>query len=339
MSGSGAGNTMRERVGSWRGRFLLWVLLNVNRLWLTTVLALGMFVGLMILGVLDASVLRQTIQQGGTAKTIFRAYVSALITGVTLVVTISQLVLSQETGPLGDQRGRMSGAMEFRNEVEEFFGTTSPPEPNVFLQSLLDTAKDRAQRLSDLVSDTENEDLRDDCTQFVESVIGNAEVVSDELEDAQFGEYDVVRAALDFNYGIKIYRGRNLRDEYADSLDDEVQEAIDDVLDVLKFFGPAREHIKTLYFQWELVDLSRRILYVAVPALGVSAALFIYLNGTSFPGTTFGIDNLVWIFSAGITVASTPFLLLTSYVLRITTIAKRTLAIGPFVLRESEREQ
>jgi hypothetical protein len=339
MSGSGAVNTMRERVGNRRGRFLLWVLLNVNRWWLTAVLAVVMFIGLMIFGVLNASVLRRSIQQGGPAKTIFRTYVGSLITGVTLVVTISQLVLSQETGPLGDQRNRMSGAMDFRDRVEEFFGTTSPPEPSVFLQLLVDTAKERATRLNDLVSDIENDDLREDFEQFVESVVGNADVVSDELEGAQFGKYDVVRAALDFNYGIKIYRGRKLRDDYAESLDEDTREAIDDVLDVLEFFGPAREHIKTLYFQWAFVDLSRSILYMAIPALGVSAALFVYLNAGSFPGATFGVDNLVWVFSAGITVASSPFFLLAAYIFRIATIAKRTLAIGPFVLRESEREQ
>jgi hypothetical protein len=339
MSGSGAGNTMRERVGNRRGRFLLWFLLNVNRWLLTAALALGLFVGLMALGVLDASVIRRSIAQGGPAKTIFRTYVGSLITGVTLVVTISQLVLSQETGPLGDQRNRMSGAMEFRNDVEEFFGVTSPPEPNAFLGTLVTTAKERAQYLDDLVSDIEDDDLREDFSQFVESVVGNAEAVSDELEGTQFGNYDVVRAALDYNYAIKIYRGRKLRDDYADSLDEETQGAINDVLDVLEFFGPAREHIKTLYFQWTFVDLSRSILYISVPALGVSAGLFIYLNAGSFPGTTLGIDNLVWIFSAGIAFASTPFLLLTAYIFRIATIAKRTLAIGPFVLRESDREE
>lgn len=47
----------------------------------------------------------------------------------------------------------------------------------------------------------------------------------------------------------------------------------------------------------------------------------------------------MWIFSAGIALASTPFLLLATYILRIATIAKQTLAIGPFVLRESAREE
>jgi hypothetical protein len=330
---------MRERVGTRRDRFRLWVSLNMNRWVLTGILTVGLFVFLLILGILDASPVRATIRAGGPAKTVFRSYIGALITGVTLVVTIDQLVLSQETGPLGDQRQRMSGALDFRDAVEEFFGTTSPPEPNAFLQILVDTANERATTLDERVADSGNDDLRDDVNQFVESVVGNAETVSDELEDAQFGQYDVVRAALDFNYGIKIYRARKIREEYADDLTDDMQDALNDVIDVLEFFGPAREHIKTLFFQWELVNLSRQILYVSIPALAVSAALFIYLNAGSFPGATLGIDNLTWIFSAGIAVASAPFLLLAAYILRIATIAKRTLAIGPFVLRESRRDE
>jgi hypothetical protein len=329
---------MRERVGSRRERLLLGVLLNMNRWLLTAVLTVGMFVGLLVLGVLDVIPVRTSIAQGGSATTIFRTYTSALITGVTVVVTISQLVLSQEMGPLGDQRNRMSGAMEFRNDVEEFFGTTSPPEPQEFLRALVETASERAQTLDGLVSDIEDDDLREDFDQFVESVTGNAEVVSDELDDSQFGGYDVVRSALDFNYGIKIFRGRKLRDDYADSLDEDTREAIDDVLNVLEFFGPAREHIKTLYFQWAIVDLSRSILYITIVALGVAAGLFVYLDPGSFPGATFGIDNLVWVFSAGIAFATSPFFLLAAYILRIATIAKRTLAIGPFVLRESDRD-
>lgn len=89
MSGSGAGNTMRERVGNWRGRFLLWFLLNLSRWRLTAALSTGLFIGLVVVGAVDDSVLRSTIRQGGPAKTIFRTYVGSLITGVTLVVTIS----------------------------------------------------------------------------------------------------------------------------------------------------------------------------------------------------------------------------------------------------------
>jgi hypothetical protein len=49
------------------------------------------------------------------------------------------------------------------------------------------------------------------------------------------------------------------------------------------------------------------------------------------------VDNLVWVVSASATLSIVPFLLLAAYVVRIATISKRTGALGPFILRRSER--
>jgi len=38
-----------------------------------------------------------------------------------------------------------------------------------------------------------------------------------------------------------------------------------------------------------------------------------------------------------VTVSMLPFTLLLSYILRIVTVTKRTLSIGPFILRETDR--
>ncbi|MEF8852244.1 MAG: hypothetical protein V5A44_02750 [Haloarculaceae archaeon] len=107
---------------------------------------------------------------------------------------------------------------------------------------------------------------------------------------------------------------------------------------MLTFFGPAREHVKTLYFRWELVDLSRVILYAAVPALLVSIGMLLFGNDPSVvSGATLDIANLVWIVAGAVAVAVLPFALLVAYVLRIASVAKRTLAVGPFVLRDADR--
>jgi hypothetical protein len=142
---------------------------------------------------------------------------------------------------------------------------------------------------------------------------------------------------LNYNYSLKIYEGRRLAHEHEDDLPDEAVDALDAVVKALEAFGVAREHVKTLYFEWELIDLSRVMAYTAVPALLVSAAAILYLDDpAAVPGTTLGVADLVWVVSAAITVALAPFALLLSYVLRLATVAKRTLAIGPFVLRSTD---
>ncbi|MFB6270208.1 MAG: hypothetical protein ABEH83_09710, partial [Halobacterium sp.] len=102
-------------------------------------------------------------------------------------------------------------------------------------------------------------------------------------------------------------------------------------------FGPAREHFKTLYFQWELSELSRQLLYAAVPALAAAIAALLLFDPAQFPGATLGVSHALVVVSAAATVAVLPFALLLAYILRIITVTKRTLSIGPFVLRETDR--
>jgi hypothetical protein len=318
-------------------RLRLWILLDANRWALIGFLSTAFFVGLVVLGTLDASPLRATMRQSNATKYAFSSLITALITGVTLVVTINQLVLSAELGPLGVQRSRMADAMSFRADTDDIFGETSPPDPSAFLRLLVEASADRAETLRSRVADDGHGDLRDSVESYTRGLIDHAETVSDQLADQEFGGYDVVKSALDYNYNWKIYQARRIRREHRDELTSEQTDAFDGLVEVLTFFGPAREHFKTLYFRWELVNLSRAIIYAAVPALLVSLAALYYLDPTSFSGATVGVDNVVLVVSLATTLAVVPFLVLVVYVLRIATIAKRTLAIGPFILRESER--
>jgi hypothetical protein len=334
----GHADTMRERAAESRTK--LWLLLDADRWLVTGVVLVGIFLVLVATSVLAPVSLRSIVGQSDPVETLFQALITAIITGVTLVVTITQLVLSQELGAVGDQRERMEGAMSFRDDVEDALDApVSPPEPAAFLRALVDGTQARAEELREAVAD-HDEQLRERVDAYTDGLNENANLVGDRLEDAQFGTFQVVFAALDYNYSWKIYEARRLRAEYEDTLADEARDALDEVIQTLQLFGPAREHIKTLYFQWELTNLSRTILYAAVPALIVAiwGVLFLDTTGT-VTGATLGIDNLVWVIAGTTTLSLAPFALLLAYVLRIATVAKRTLAIGPFVLRETDRSE
>jgi len=327
---TGAG-TMRERVpGSpWR----LWLLLGADRRLLTG-LVLGV-VFLVLLGLDQGSSvqLRSLMADSAPVETLFQALVTAIITGVTLVVTLSQLVLSQELVAVGDQADRMDGAMAFRRDVESHIEhDVSPPDPASFLRSIVESARREGAALAGTVG--RNGD--DEIAAFADGLVADADAVASELDEAQFGTFEVVFAALNFNYAGKIYEARRLRASV--DVDDAVDTALDEIVGTLTRFGPAREHVKTLYFQWELIDLARTIVYVAVPALVISIGMLLY--GTDpgvVPGQYLGVEGVVWLVAATTTVAVAPFVLLLVYILRIVTVAKRTLAIGPLVLRDTVR--
>ncbi|XVH32410.1 hypothetical protein ACNS7O_04285 [Haloferacaceae archaeon DSL9] len=328
-------NTMRERAGE--SRIKLWLVLGANRLVVTGVLAAIVFVAFTGFGLSLEPSFVQRVEATDVMGTLFSTMLSAIITGVTLVVSINQLVISQETGPLGDQRERMSTALDFREYTREIIGTTTPSDPSAFLSALIDASRRNAEAYRDAVADLDDEELRQEVGEYVDSIVGNAETVQDQLEGAQFGTFHVLFAALNYNYSYKVFQAERMKHEYDDVLGDEARTALDDLYTSLSMFGPAREHIKTLYFQWALVNLSQLIIYAAIPALIIAAAMLSFVTSGTFPGLTLGVSDLLWVTAIAFTITTLPFLVFVSYVIRIATVAKRTLAIGPLILRESQR--
>ncbi|WP_049928762.1 hypothetical protein [Halopiger goleimassiliensis] len=339
MSDSDSSGVLSQRADV--GGLRLWLLLRLNR-WLFTAAVLSIvFVVLVGASWIDLTPVRMIVEQHNGTFWIFSAFIGAIITGTSIVVTINQLVLSQELGAIGDQRDRMQDAMDFRQDLEGSLDEedATPPEPAAFLYELVDGIQREANELEETVADQHGDEIQGKVADYVDDITDNAQVVKEDLENAQFGTFDVIWNALNFNYSRKIYDGRKIRADHGDDLSEEADEELDEMIELLKFFGPAREHFKTLYFQWELINLSRALLYVSVPALTVMALLMMYVDGQALPGTTLGADNLVWITSAGFVVGIAPFVVFIVYILRIATVAKRTLAMGPFILRESERDE
>jgi hypothetical protein len=318
---------MRER--SQRHAAVTYLLINVDRLLLSAGLVVVIF-GALVGASFVIEGAAAALRSNDAANTTFQALISGTVTGVTIVLTLNQLVLSQELGALDDQRERMRGAMSFREEVGELLGKTPPAEPSAFLAAMVEETGDRAAALREVAFED------DELDRLVDSTVQNASAVSDRLQGKTFGEFDVVRNALDFNYSWKLYAARRLMDR------EEVPEAANDRLealaDALRLFGPAREHFKTLYFQAELIDLSRTVLYASVPALVTSTAVVLFLDTERYTGTLFGVDVAVLVVSAAGAIAVAPFAVLLAYVVRIATITDRTLSIGPFILRETDRD-
>lgn len=92
MSDSSAGTTMRERAQEPPGK--LWLLINANRVLLTGALMVGLFVVIVLVGVADAYSLQAVMRNSTRVERLFQSLIGSLISGVTLVVTISQLIIS-----------------------------------------------------------------------------------------------------------------------------------------------------------------------------------------------------------------------------------------------------
>ncbi|NUB90727.1 hypothetical protein HTZ84_14215 [Haloterrigena sp. SYSU A558-1] len=330
-------NTMVDRVRG--GRAMLWFLVEGNRALVAGVMLAVSYTLLVVLGTFGPGSIAKLFNPAPIAST-FTPTIIGIIMGVTLVLTFNQFVLAEELGPVADQRERMAGAMEFRRDTEDAVDrTTSPPEPSAFLRGLVEATGDRADELLDaLESDPDlDEAAREDVREYAEGIAADAERVADNLEGKQFGRFEVVKAALEYNYSWKIYTGNRVRNHHEEALPDAIDEQLDELLEVLSFFGPAREHFKTLYFRWEIITLSRSLAYLSLPALAVSAYMILVFEVGDVAGVIAGIDQGLLFVALAFAVGVTPFAIFLSYILRIVTVAKWTLAIGPFILRETDR--
>ncbi len=312
------------------------IVLRANRWLVSAVILLGVFGLLVGTSELALTPFREIAADRDGFQLLFTAFIGAIITGTSIVVTINQLVLSQELGAVGDQRSRMRESVEFRADVEAKLSTaTVSPEPAAFLSELTEGIRARSDELHRTVEDdTELAAALDD---YADRLRLTTDQVRKNLSAAQFGTFDVLWAVLAFNYSEQIHELRKIQHDHSAECSAETDEAIEELLELLQLFGPAREHFKTLYFQWELINLSRALLYISVPALAVMGGLSMYVDAAALTGTVGGIDSLVIVAAGGFTVGIAPFVIFTVFIVRIASVAKRTLAMGPFILQETDR--
>ncbi|WP_254546795.1 hypothetical protein [Halomarina pelagica] len=328
-------DTMRERVGETRVK--IWFLISANR-WLVTGIILAVTYAILLLVHVFGPSSPQKLVTSSAIGSLFGSMVIAIVTSVTLVLSISQFVLAEEIGPLGEQRERMSNETGFREEVEETAGIgVSPAQPSRFLRTLIETADTYARALEDAVAESSNPGQLEEVTDYARGLVEHSQKISDELEDATFGSFQTLLPVLDYNYSWKVFTARTLRDKYDGSLPEEADEAFEGLITSLRFFGPAREHFKTLYVQWEIINISRGVLYGALPTLALAGYMMLEFDAAKLAGTTFGVSTAYLVVSALYVLTLVPFAVLLAYLLRVLTVMKRTLAIGPFILRETKQ--
>ena len=328
----GTADSMRERADE--SRLKLWLFYEADRRFVAVVIGLTFYCSLLAVGALAPNV-TAVLRSGDPVETTFQALVGAVVTGVTLIVTLNQLVLSQEFGTLDDEYDRYEQTIDVRERIGDHIEPdVTPADPSAFLASIVAATAADARALAATVDDEGA--AGDAVAELVEDVRSNAATVTEQLDSAEFGTFDVLSAALDYNYSQKVFEARRTRTSYGDVLSAESRDRFDELIETLELFAPAREHIKVLYMQWELVDLSRYVIASAVPALVVSVSMLLFYDVGTPGGTVLGIPMAVVIVCAAVIVALSPFLILLSYVLRIASVTKRTLAIGPFTLRDTD---
>lgn len=326
---SGPGIATRTRK---RNRFVEWVLVDGNRLSLA--LAGSVLVFALLLVLYDLGVIAFTNDDSVTRMA------SGMIAGsfslVTLVVSVNQLILSQEFSPASQFRDRLGGLLEFERDVEDAASVpASPTAPARLLELLAAAIRDGADDLARAVSDHDDEAFRTRATRYAEGVADSTERIDETLDRAEVKTFDALSAAVRYDDAWQLHAARHLRNDAA-GLSEEADRAFDDLTEALRLFSTAQAHLKTIYLQRELTRFSQLTIYSGIPA--VAAAVLIALLYGDIGAATVSASYLPYVTSLLATVVFVPLLLLASYILRTATLTRRTATVGVMLPRKEPEE-
>lgn len=311
-----------------------WFLLRGKRMHVTGALLALVLVVLMTFSVVRPVDVYALLEDTNTIQTLFNTLLSGMILLVSVVVSITSIVLSEEITDIEHQRERIDASVQYRGQIEEFIqDDVSPARPAAFLRAILKIIDQQSTALADIAADSDDEEFHEEATTFSEEVTKEAERAGETLTDARFGTFKVLLAGLNYDYSWQLHVARRFERKYGQRLDDDEQAAIDDLVETLKIFATGREYFKSLYYEREFAHLSSNLLYVSLPAIVVTSYVLLALDANLFPEVSFyTLTPLMAFVSIAYTLALTPYLTLTSYVLRAMTVTLRTLASGPFIL-------
>ncbi|NUB90728.1 hypothetical protein HTZ84_14210 [Haloterrigena sp. SYSU A558-1] len=255
---------------------------------------------------------------------------------VTLVVSVNQLILSQEFSAAGKARERLQGVVEFRRDVADDAAVpATPAAPTRVLELLVESIRNDAAALGDAVAD-HDEAIRETVAGYTNDVHQRTEDIEQVLEHAEFGSFSAVSAAINYNEAWHLYAATHLQNEYADSLSPAAAESLEDLIESLKLFNVAREQFKTTYLQRELTRFSQLTIYAGVPS--ILAAILIGLLYADFTGPSISTAVMPYVVIGLITVGLSPLFLLVVYILRTATVTRRTASVGPMIPQKDPDE-
>ena len=311
-----------------------WILLEANRLAVTGMLLTFMFAALMLIGSLWTFEMQQVLTETPAVQTILSSLLSGIILLVSIVVSINSIVLSHDITSMDAQESRIHGVMEFRRDIGELTESgESPTDPASFLSLMASVIHDRATALQD-GSTGSNEELTQDIQKYVDEVIETVEPLDQQSDSASGAEFGVLWLGLEADYGAFMDRSRMLRSSHGNELSETFDEGLDDLVQAFQLFAVGKEYFKTIYYTQEVSQLSQTLLVISLPSILVTASAILAINAKILPEAwVFGLPPLLSFVATVFTIALAPFLVLTSYMLRLSAVAQRTAGAGPFSLK------
>lgn len=309
-----------------------WVLLEANRLAVTGALLTFVFVSFMLLGMLWTIEMQTLLTETSAVETVLNTLLSGMILLVSIVVSINSMVLSHDMVPISNQEDRVEGASDFRWDLSKYtHAGENPSEPTSFLRVMSQTIRKRAQALDDETLGRDRA-ATEELHLHADSVTEAADALGD-VKDIAGAEFAVLWKGMEFDYGTQLERTRMLKSKTGDDSSGDIPERLDHLIEAFEVFATGKEYFKTLYYTEEMSKLSQTLLVITLPTILYNATTILAINAHILPEFwLFGIPPLQSFVAAAFTISLAPYVVLTAYMLRLSTVARLTSSAGIFSL-------
>ena len=268
---------------------------------------------------------------------IFGALIGGNFTLITIVVSVSQLIISQQLGSPGDLRQQIEDANEYREAAEDQTGDiVAPVMPTDFLQFLVGQTDVHVNRVNDQLDTISDPEAREDLDEFLSGIAAHVEQTNTLVAQSEVGIFEALSVTLQTNYSKDIYQIRKFRIDYHDQLPEEVEDSLHDLMVQFKQIDIARQYLKTLYMEDELAKVSRMLLYTGFPAVMVALLMLRQFAGSTH--ALFAPALMSKLLPLALTIGVAPLAVLFAFVLRISVVAQRTAATTPFTTPSQEAD-
>lgn len=335
---------VHDRLRRWRDWFpvptkgyqvdpIRWLLLEGNRIAVTGALLTAVFVAIVAIGSLWTFQMQRVLTETDAVQTLLNTLLSGIILLVSIVSSISAIVLSYDIASVGSQQERIRESVKLRRRIGSLAETDeSPTEPETYLSAMAEVIRQRARKLERAAEGTD-EAFAGEVREYVESISGTVEDLGERLDRVEGAEFGVLWQGLEMRYAGYMDRADDLRMTYRDDITDDVESRLDDLVEAFELFATGKEYFKTLYYSWEISGLSRTLLVISLPAILVTASTILAIDSGLVPDVWLaGLPPQLSFVAAAFTVSLAPYVVLTAYMLRVATVAHRTVAAGPFAL-------
>ncbi|MDF9746166.1 hypothetical protein [Natrinema salsiterrestre] len=289
---------------------------------------------IILIGMLWTFEMSVLLTETQAVQTILNTFLSGIILLVSIVVSINSTVLSYDITHISAQQERIKGMREFRRELDRVTVTDEDPtNARMFIQVVAETIRDHAHQLED-VAEGSDEELATDIREYTESITETADHLDESIHHVGGAEFGVLWLGLETDYGPMMDQVREFAFRFEDDESDVGEDPFEDLLQALELFATGREYFKTLYYSREISELSRTLLISAFPSIIATVSTILAINANLVPEIwMLGLPPLLMFVAIAFSIALIPFLVLTSFTIRMATVARRTAGAGPFILQ------